>query len=141
MVSNFAESGPFVLDSWLDLRCVQLRWDSVVETSAISLLGLALDVTKSLACSPIGSFNHLEKAYVLLVLLCCDVVSNPGNLVSSESAGEESRSIYCLALIKIVEGSLQYPSIGRLAASKLVDELTLLSTQHVAVGADSDIWV
>lgn len=69
------------------------------------------------------------------------MISPPDELVQPTPAGDQARSIYCMALINIAQVSLKSYSIGRFAASKLVQELVLLSSQYSTIGEDTDIWV
>ncbi|RCI08728.1 hypothetical protein L249_4681 [Ophiocordyceps polyrhachis-furcata BCC 54312] len=134
------QNGPWMMDSWLDLRYAQRKWDSIVQSSPITLIEMALNVMKPPEANidPVPSFP--SKAYALLVLLCAEMIVCPDELVRQDGAGDESRLIYCRAIIAISEASARSYTIGRLAASKLVQELTLLSSQHSVIGEDTDVW-
>jgi serine/threonine-protein kinase ATR len=140
-IVSFEDSKPWLLDSLLDLRYVQKRWDSILRVSPNLIMQLVLDITERFECGNSAFVDCQRKSYALLVLLCSELISDPNRLVSADSAGEELRSVFCLALVAITKACLEYPSIGRLAASKLMDELSLLSRQHLAIGTDTDVWV
>lgn len=82
-----------------------------------------------------------DKSHALLVLLCSEMVSCPEALIQADEAGDKARQLYCQALLAISRATLESYSIGRMAASKLVQELTLLSSQHASIGENTDIWV
>jgi serine/threonine-protein kinase ATR len=100
-----------------------------------------MDIIKSAITNDHPNASLVEKSCALLILLCSEVISPPDELVQPTPAGEQARSIYCLALIVIARASLKCYSIGRFAASKLVQELILLSSQFLTIGEDTDIWV
>ncbi|RDA91201.1 hypothetical protein CP533_4836 [Ophiocordyceps camponoti-saundersi (nom. inval.)] len=139
-VPYLLQNGPWMMDSWLDLRYAQRKWDSVVQSSPITLIEMALNVVKP----PEASFEYMHsfssKAYALLVLLCAEMIVCPDELVGQDIIGEKSRLIYCRAILAISEASTRLYTIGRLAASKLAQELTLLSSQHSAIGENTDVW-
>lgn len=139
-VSMF-ENGPWLMDAFLDLRFVQKRWDLSYQSSPIPLIEIILDMKKDLDEKNGLVPSIRDKAGVVLVLLCSEMVSSPGDLILMDSAGEKTRLSYCLALIAITKISRQSYSVARLAASKLVKELTLLSSQFPAIGEGTDIWV
>ena len=140
-VVSFTDVRPWLLDSLLDLRHVQKRWDSTFPTSPIPLIELVLDVVRNFDGGTFVTMDHQNKACSLLVLLCGEMISNPESLVSTDRVGRETQHTYCLALVSIAKASLDTASTGRLAASKLINELSLLSTQYPSVGPETDVWV
>ncbi|PHH65261.1 hypothetical protein CDD81_3120 [Ophiocordyceps australis] len=139
-ISSAFQSAVWLMDAWLDMRQVQIRWQAVVKNSPIPLIELALSVAQSsLGNSDLAACLG-NKAYVLLVLLCSEIISCPADLVRLDTAGKQSRLVYCKALVAIAEASLHSHVIGRLAASKLVHELRLLSPQHASIGQGTDVW-
>ncbi|RDA89254.1 hypothetical protein CP532_0533 [Ophiocordyceps camponoti-leonardi (nom. inval.)] len=134
------QNGPWMMDSWLDLRYAQRKWDSIVRSSPITLIEMALNVVKPPEAHIDPMLSCPSKAYALLVLLCAEMIVCPDELVRQDDTGDESRLIYCRAIIAISEASTRSYTIGRLAASKLVQELTLLSSQHSVIGEDTDVW-
>ncbi|ODA83274.1 hypothetical protein RJ55_01786 [Drechmeria coniospora] len=138
-ISSFLQNGPWLMDTWLDLRHVQKRWDTSMHSSPIPLIETALEVVK---CSPADEdcSSTRNKANALLVLLCSEMVSSPVELIRLDPSGEEARLTCCKALVAISVASIQSYAIGRLAAPKLIQELTLLSSQYSAIGEDTDIW-
>lgn len=138
--SSLLQNGPLVMDSWLDLRHAQRRCGASVQGSPIALLEMALNVSKGFAfntdsCSPLKS-----KANALLVMVCSEMISCPDALVEPDSTGKQFRVAFCKALLAITEASMQSYVVGRLA-SRLVQELALLSTQYPSIGEDTDVWV
>ncbi|TWU75172.1 serine/threonine-protein kinase M1 [Metarhizium rileyi] len=68
------------------------------------------------------------------------MVSDPQALLQGNETGVIVRQLYCQALLAISGATLESYSIGRMAASKLVQELTLLTSQHLSIGEGTDIW-
>ena len=140
-IAALSQNGPWLMDTWLDLRYAQRRWDASIQSSPIPLIETALDVAEWPVVDADLASSLKSKANALLVLLCSEMISPPNELVRLDTDGEQSRVTYCKALVAISEASIQSYSIGRLAASKLVQELTLLSSQYTAIGEDTDVWV
>lgn len=139
--SSLSQNGPLLMDSWLDLRHLQKRWDASAKSSPVALMEMALNVAKCSAVNTDLPPSLKSKANALLVLLCSEMISCPGVLVEPDPTGEQSRVTFCKALLAISDASLQSYAIGRLASSKLVQELALLSTQYPPIGEDTDVWV
>lgn len=140
-IAPMSEIGPWLLDSWLDLWSAQKRLEGGEKTSPLPLIGMAVDVAKAAKSDHAVGLTTKNKAYTTLVLLCSEMVSAPEQLAVADAGGDAARASYCLALVVIVQASLQSPTIGRLAASKLVNELSLLPAQYSALGEESDVWV
>lgn len=140
-VAALSQNGPWLMDTWLDLRYAQKRWDANIQSSPIPLIETALGVAKCPVVDADLASSLKSKANALLVLLCSEMISSPNELVRPDAEGEQSRLTYCKALVAISEASIQSYAIGRLAASRLVQELTLLSSQYTAIGEDTDVWV
>lgn len=136
---SLLENGPWLIDSYLDLRHIQKRWE--LQSTPLPLAELTMEIIKSSITSDQPSASLIEKSCALLILLCSEMISPPDELVQPTPAGDQARSIYCMALINIAQVSLKSYSIGRFAASKLVQELVLLSSQYSTIGEDTDIWV
>jgi serine/threonine-protein kinase ATR len=100
-----------------------------------------MDIIKSSISSDSPNALLVEKSCALLILLCSEMISPPDELVQPTSAGDQARSTYCMALVAIAQASQKSYSIGRFAASKLVQELILLSSQYSTIGEDTDVWV
>ncbi|PHH78594.1 hypothetical protein CDD82_2953 [Ophiocordyceps australis] len=139
-ISSASQSAVWLMDAWLDMRQVQLRWQALVKNSPMPLIKLALTVAQSGLGNSDLEVSLRNKAHVLLVLLCSEIISCPTDLVRLDTAGKQSRLVYCKALVAIAEASLDSHAIGRLAASKLVHELRLLSPQHSSIGQGTDVW-
>ncbi|KAL7931001.1 hypothetical protein V8C35DRAFT_310988 [Trichoderma chlorosporum] len=137
---SLLENGPWLIDSYLDLRHVQKRWELPSQSTPLPLAELTMEIIKSSIASDHPSASLIEKSCAFLILLCSEMLSPPEELVQSTPAGDQARSIYCMALIIIAQASLKSYSIGRFAASKLVQELILLSSQYLTIGEDTDIW-
>lgn len=140
-VASLSENGPWLLDAWLDLRNAQKRWDTAFQSSPMPVLEMTLDLIKARPGEITSASPLRQKAYTLVVLLCSEMASTPKDLIKTDPTGDGSRLTYCMALIAVAQASLQSRSIGRLAASKLVDELILLSSQYPAVAEETDVWV
>ncbi|UKZ81191.1 hypothetical protein TrVFT333_008963 [Trichoderma virens FT-333] len=95
---SLLENGPWLIDSYLDLRHVQKRWELPSQSTPLPLAELTMEIIKSSITSDHPSASLIEKSCALLILLC------------------------------------------RFAASKLVQELILLSSQYSTIGEDTDIW-
>ncbi|KAL6794711.1 hypothetical protein GGI42DRAFT_345653 [Trichoderma sp. SZMC 28013] len=137
---SLLENGPWLIDSYLDLRHIQKRWELPSQSTPLPLVELTMEIIKSSITSDHPSASLIEKSCALLILLCSEMISPPDELVQPTPAGDQARSIYCMALISIAQVSLKSYSIGRFAASKLVQELILLSSQYSTIGEDTDIW-
>lgn len=138
---SLLENGPWLIDSYLDLRHVQRRWELPSQSTPLPLIELTMDIIKSSITNDLPNTSLVEKSCAFLILLCSEMISPPDELVQPTPAGEQARSTYCMALIVIAQASLKSYSIGRFAASKLVQELILLSSQFLTLGEDTDIWV
>ncbi|KAK5991079.1 Protein kinase rad3-like protein, partial [Cladobotryum mycophilum] len=137
---SLSENGPWLMDVCLDLRHVQKRWEVSSPSSPIPLIETTLEVIKASALDSDMVSSLRDKACALLVLLCGEMVSAPDELIQTDETGERARSCCCMALIILAQASLKSYSVGRLAASKIVQELNFLSSQYSAVGEDTDVW-
>lgn len=125
----------------MDLRLVQKRWVACSLSKPMFLIELVeamLDGSESLAHA---SRFPQDKAYVLLTLICSDIIASAGELVLIDASGSNARATYCKALLIIAQALLRKRPLSRLAESRLVNELVLLSAQYPAVGEGSDVWV
>lgn len=137
---SLLETGPWLIDSFLDLRHIQKRLELSSQCTPLPLIEMIMDIIKSAITNDHPSASLVEKSCALLILLCSEMISPPDELVQSTPAGEQARSIYGMALLIITRASLNCYTIGRFAASKLVQELILLSSQFLVIGEDTDIW-
>lgn len=140
-VAPWSENGPWLLDALLDLRLVQRRWEMAISTRPRPLIEMTLDFIGNTNSKEEASLSLRDKAYTLLILICGDMIINPGDLILAETSGETGRLLFCKALLTIVQAAVQSRVIGRLAETKLVNELALLSAQYSAVGENTDVWV
>lgn len=140
-LASLSQTVPWLLDTWLDLRNAQKRWDVAGSSSPIPIIETVLNMSHGLASGSEMTATFKDKSHVLLVLLCSEMVSCPEALLQEDETGDTSRQLYCQALLAISGATLESYSIGRMAASKLVQELTLLSSQHALIGEGTDIWV
>lgn len=140
-LASLSQTVPWLLDTWFDLRNAQKRWDVAGSSSPIPIIETVLNMSHGLASGSEMTATFKDKSHVLLVLLCSEMVSCPEALLQEDETGDTSRQLYCQALLAISGATLESYSIGRMAASKLVQELTLLSSQHALIGEGTDIWV
>lgn len=138
---SWSENKFWLLDVLLDLRHVQKRWELSCNTRPMALIGKVLEIAHGTLRSDEADKALRNKAFTLLVLLCGDMVTSPGELILDDDAGLHARVTYCKALAAIAKASLWHRAIGRLAESKLVNELVLLSSQYAAIGEGTDVWV
>jgi serine/threonine-protein kinase ATR len=82
-----------------------------------------------------------DKSHALLVLLCSELVSCEDALAQADEPSNNARRLFCQALLAIAKATLESYPIGRMASSKLVKELTLLSSQYESIGEGTDTWV
>lgn len=82
-----------------------------------------------------------SKSCALLVLLCTEMISYPEELTQPDEAGRQARRAFCRALLIIASISTESYPIARLAASKLVQEISLLSSQYSSLTEGTDVWV
>lgn len=125
----------------MDLRLVQKRWEASSLSQPIFLIELLDEMLGGFSSFTQASSFPQDKAYVLLTLICSDIVASPGELVLVDASGNNARATYCKALTTIAQALVRKRSLGRLAESRLVNELVLLSTQYPAVGEGTDVWV
>src|SRR5262249_44862575 len=105
--ASFAQNGPWLMDTWLDLRHVQKRWEESMPESPVPLIETALDVAKCPIVDTELVAPMKNKSYALLVLLCSELISSPEELVRIGSEGDRVRVIYCKALIAIAAAAIQ----------------------------------
>ncbi|PMB68395.1 hypothetical protein BM221_004972 [Beauveria bassiana] len=140
-IAPMSEIGPWLLDSWLDLWSAQKRLEGDEKRSPLPLIGMAVDVAKAAKGDHAVATATKNKACTTLVLLCSEMVSAPEELAKADAGGDAARANYCLALVAIAQAALQLPTVSRLVASKLVNELSLLPAQYPALGEETDVWV
>ncbi|KAG9258601.1 uncharacterized protein F5Z01DRAFT_615130 [Emericellopsis atlantica] len=139
-LSSWAENTNWLLDALMDLRMVQKRWDGgpTGEPLAIlEMLGALLDATSH--SSAVAKLAR-RKAYTHMIILCNDIISTQGSLVVIDASGDKVRLGLCTALISIAQIIPEERPMARLSESRLVSELSLLSTQYPAIGEGSDVW-
>ncbi|XWX02237.1 hypothetical protein V2A60_010272 [Cordyceps javanica] len=141
-IAPMSEIGPWLLDSWLDLWSAQKRVEGdETKKSPLPLIEMAVEVAKAAQGSHVVATATRNKACTTLVLLCSEMVAVPEVLAESDADGDAARASYCTALVAIAQAALRSPTIGRLAASKLVNELSLLPAQYLTLGEETDVWV
>lgn len=136
----FPQTMTWLLDAWLDLRNAQKRWHVTDPTSPIAIIETILEISRGMKQEKDGASKFKNKSHALLILLCTEMVSFPVDLEQDSDEGKKARRVYCLALLEIAGAALVSYSIGRMAASKLLQELSLLSSQHPEIGKGTDIW-
>ncbi|KAH8711053.1 Protein kinase rad3 [Beauveria bassiana] len=139
-IAPMSEIGPWLLDSWLDLWSAQKRLEGDEKRSPLPLIGMAVDVAKATKGDHAVATATKNKVCTTLVLLCSEMVSAPEELAKADAGGDAARASYCLALVAIAQAALQLPTVSRLVASKLVNELSLLPAQYPALGEETDVW-
>ena len=137
----WAENVSWLLDALMDLRLVQKRWEASSLSQPIFIINLIQDILTGVSDREEAALFPKDKAYVLLILMCSDLIASPRELVLIDASGDGARLSYCKALVAITQSSLQDKAIARLAESRLVNELALLSSQYPAVGENTDVWV
>ena len=140
-IMPLSENATWLLDALTDLRFVQKRWEASSLSRPFFIINLIQDILTGVSGWGDASLFPRDKAYTLLILMCSDLIAAPGELVLVDASGDGARLSYCKALVAIAQSSLQNKTIARLAESRLVNELSLLSTQYPAVGDDTDVWV
>ncbi|KJZ74837.1 hypothetical protein HIM_05746 [Hirsutella minnesotensis 3608] len=137
--SSMAQNGPWIMDSWLDLRVVQKKWTTLSQSSSTSLIEVVINISKCSETNSSLASALKSKVNALLVLLCNEIVSDSDALVRQDPTGDGLRLSFCKALVAIAGASLDSYAVGRLASSKLVQELSLLSTQYPVIGEETDL--
>lgn len=142
---SWKENGPWILDVLLELFPVFKRWRLADSDYYVPLIELTLDITKCMRDEGRFSKDLKTKAYTILILACADVLIQPGSPLNTEQPDQNTELLYCKALLCIAHGSLDDRVVGRLAESKLVNELALLASQHPGLdpglGHDTDLGV
>ncbi|KAK2593293.1 serine/threonine-protein kinase M1 [Conoideocrella luteorostrata] len=64
---------PWLLDTWLDLRNAQKRWDLAESSSPIPIIETVLDVSRGLENEKEMASTFKNKSHALLVLLCTEM--------------------------------------------------------------------
>lgn len=100
-----------------------------------------LEVSHSMEQDKDMASKYKSKSHALLILLCTEMVAFPEDLTQSSDESKKARRVYCQALLAIAGAALGSYTIGRMVASKLLQELSLLSSQHPVIGDGTDIWV
>ncbi|KAG5926188.1 hypothetical protein E4U42_003555 [Claviceps africana] len=136
----FPQTMTWLLDAWLDLRNVQNRWHVIDPNSPIDVIETVLEVSRAMEQDKDIASKFRNKSHALLTLLCTEMVSFPEELVQNSDENEKARRVYCQALVEIARAALGSYSIGRMAASKLLQEISLLSSQHTTIGNGTDVW-
>ena len=124
----------------MDLRSVQRRWDETIKSSPVPLVETALEIITASYEGPGISSAVRGKVYAALILLCSELVSSADELTRSDEHGEHVRLCLCFSLLAITKEAAESYAIGRLAASRMLRELTLLSLQNSNVGEQTDVW-
>lgn len=117
------------------------RWEQLDAQQPASLIELTLKILDSLTANTRISKDLKKKAYTILIFACSDMLIHPPNLLFDEEKGQDLRLFYCKALLFVAHGSLDDRVVGRLAESKVVNELAILPATHPATGEDSDLAV
>lgn len=141
LVEPWSENSNWLLDTIMDLRLVQKRWEASFPSQPLLIIELIQDILNGTSDKEESAIFKRNKAYTLLILVCSDMIASPGQLIFIDTSGDNARMTFCRALIAICQASVRNRSIARLAESRLVNELALLSTQYPAVGENTDIWV
>lgn len=131
-VSLLADSNVWLLDTLIDLQSAQTRW---APQPPIPILAIAVDILE--AVPEKSSFT--EKAYTIVVLLCNSLVADLRTITEASEGG--LRTLFCKAIILVAKAATHCPPIKRLTGSKLVNELSLLSSQFPVIGPDTDFSV
>ena len=105
------------------------------------MIELALDIIGSFSGDSTSSKDLRTKAYTILILTCADMLVHPEDLLHAEQSAQNAKFLYCKSLLLIAHASQEDRVVGRLAESKLLNELALLSSQHPEVGDDTDLGV
>jgi serine/threonine-protein kinase ATR len=127
------------LDVLLELFPITKRWDQANSSHTFSIIELILEIINNLSGDS-RSFKDLRtKAYTILILTCADLLAHPEDLLDTERPEQNAKFLYCKSLILIAHASQVDRVVGRLAESKLVNELALLSSQHPDVGEGTDL--
>lgn len=125
----------------MDLRLVHKRWHASSLSDPFFLIDRILELADGFSNFPRASSFPIDKAHILLALLCGDIIASPGDLVVLSTAGNDARSKYSQALVVLAQALLHKRPLGRVVETGIVNELTLLSTQYPAIGEGTDVWV
>ncbi|KAG6038217.1 hypothetical protein E4U41_004433 [Claviceps citrina] len=136
----FPPATSWLLDAWLDLRNAQKRWHVADCSSSIPIIEVVLEMTRGMEKDHDLASKFKNKSHTLLILLCTEMVAFSEELVQSSDESEKARRVYCQALLAIAGAALESYTIGRMAASKLLQEISLLSSQHPIIGDGTDLW-
>lgn len=140
IISAFQEYIPWLLDAYLRLHEIQMRWHSLFP----SVLPLLLQNTLQFL-SVFEKANSIDtcirqKAFTLLVLLCMEMSSQSlGKLISD---GQESSDyqLLCTSLAKIAKACIHSRPISRLVTSQLIPVLEKLMIGNEDA-EKTDLWV
>ncbi len=125
----------------MDIRLVQKRWERNSTSTPIFIIDLIQEILAGFAEVSKTALFPKDKAYALLILMCSEITATPGELVLVDTSGDNARLAYCKALLSIADSTLQNRDVSRLAESRLIGELGLLSLEHPLIGEGTDLWV
>ena len=117
------------------------RWDGVHSYSRANTVELILEIIDGAIGEQEAALFIRSKGFALLILTCSDWASAPGQLLLEESAGDDARLVFCKAIAAIAQASAQHMPIARLADSKLIGEVFLMSSQYPMLGNGTDTQV
>lgn len=137
----FTQTTTWLLDAWLDMRNTQKRWHSADPSSPIPIIEMILEISRGIEKDKDLSSKFKNKSHALLILLCTEMVFSPEDLVQNSDANKGARRVYCQALLELSGAALESYSIARMSASKLLQEISLLSSQHPTIADGTDVWV
>lgn len=140
-IISWSENGPWLLDTMLDMSMEQKRWNDIHTISPASTVELILDIIDGAAGNADPAIFTKSKGLTLLVLSCAEWASGPGDLILDDETGNSARLIFCKALAMLAQASMLHAFIARLVDSKLLRELSFLSSQFSILGDGTDTWV
>lgn len=139
-ISPMLETGLSLLDTWLDLRQVQKRWEPLIRSSVVPLIETAVEVIKVVEENSDSGHTIYNKVSTTLILLSSELMTNTDDLTKIGDDGDNVRIIFSTALVYISKASLASYSTCRLAASKIARELAVMSLQTDVLVEGSDLW-
>lgn len=126
------------MDNLPDILAQQKRWSVTVPIPESHIFQLALEIENALSRNKDSAFRVIhQKAVVLLVLLCVELVPNEQGIVAVDGIASEAQITYSMGLAAIAEACIKDKSIARLAVSKFAN----LFHSSSNLRADTDFWV
>ncbi|KAI0412411.1 phosphatidylinositol 3 [Xylaria grammica] len=136
----FQEAIPWLVDAAVRMNVTQNRWPNFSRSCLPQFLRITIGILDAEKLLVITDTLVQEKAYILLVNLCVDVLAQRQAASGLENMTGVDDRLLSIVSVKISEACLSFPTVSRLATSQIIPMIEKPISYEKIASTGTDLW-